>query len=95
MKFWVKVEVQCEAHEVLQISCDARKTINLLSRGERTPGNTFDPLAVFSSIVGIMDMEHSQWEGEQDGWVAHSHDKKVPRFFCADHAKAGIAKLSG
>jgi hypothetical protein len=90
VKFWIKAQVQCEAKEVLGFDCGEKKDIEILVRTQHKDGKV-DPLTLFSSMMGILDLEHSQWE--QEGWVAHSQDHKPPRFFCPMHAEAGVAML--
>jgi len=89
MKFWVNAKVQCEAQEVLAIPCEEEQTVRLLCRARHM--GKVDPLSLYSSQIGVIDLEHSQWEGE--GWAAHSQDRKPPRFFCPAHAEAGVERL--
>jgi hypothetical protein len=91
MKFWIRVQVQCEAQEVLGKNCDNKAEFNLLLRSGVGPGGGFGllgglPPVMLSNLVPASP-------GAEKWRVSKKRLGGAPCVFCSVHAREGLAKL--
>ena len=91
MKYWVKVEVECESQDVIGVPCYHRAIVEVLH--EAKPGWAGPELSGPELIARINLKGHESWSWTMETHPEDSDDCPVPYFFCFSHQEECIAAL--
>ena len=94
MKYWTRVQVQCEAEEVLGEVCERTLEAEVLQVAGAAGGGGYS-LSGGRSVVTLNTRFFRVLATDQSWAMTFRQPGGAPCFFCPEHAEAGRKKVDG